>query len=253
MGRLFDSSQKSLHQVIDSLDTILKRESNMVGQVQSLYDAAADLDHMAQGVQSVAEQINVLALNAAIEAARAGEHGRGFAVVADEVRKLAASSAHTGERIGEKIHEINAAMRETMDVVSNSKESDDRLVSNSESIITEVLASLQKVVEAQRESAEMLRASSEGIGGEINEVLVELQFQDRMNQVLGHVNASLQRVESSLRDIRAQAGEGRHHTMLEVDRLLQEMLSEYSTSEEVTHHHGQSSSKTETSSELTFF
>ncbi len=254
MGELFGSSQASLQKVIESLGIILKREAAMVVQVQSLSGAAADLDNMAQGVRSVAEQINVLALNAAIEAARAGEHGRGFAVVADEVRRLAASSAHTGKLISEKIKEINAAMAQTMDVVESSKEFDNQVVESSESTISEVLSNLQAVVEKQDQDTALLRASSESISSEINEVLVELQFQDRMSQVLGHVNASLERVETTLRNIHADAGDDRHQNMLEVDGLLQQMLSEYSTQEEVGRHHGQQTTANETpSSELTFF
>ncbi len=253
MGELFSNSQASLEKVIESLGIILKREAAMVVQVQSLSGAAADLDNMAQGVRAVADQINVLALNAAIEAARAGEYGRGFAVVADEVRRLAASSAHTGALIGEKIKEINVAMAETMDVVESSKEFDDQVVGSSESTITEVLSSLQTVVEKQDQDTALLRSSSESINAEINEVLVELQFQDRMSQVLGHVNASLERVETTLRNIHADAGDDRHQDMLEVDGLLQQMISEYSTQEEVSRHHGQQASTDETTSDLTFF
>ncbi len=254
MGELFSNSQTALHQVIESLNVILTREAEMVVQVQSLSAAAAELDTMAQGVRSVAEQINVLALNAAIEAARAGEHGRGFAVVADEVRRLAASSAATGKLISEKVQDINVSMAQTMQVVETSKEFDDQVVEKSESTISDVLSSLQTAVEQQERNTELLRSSSTSINTEINEVLVELQFQDRMNQVLEHVNTSMQRVETTLRNIHADAGVDRHQDMLEVDGLLQRMLQEYSTEEEVARHRGeQVSGSAEASEDLTFF
>ncbi len=255
MGELFSGSQQSLLQVKAALQTMLSREADMLNQVESLTSASVDLDNMAQGVQTVAEQINVLALNAAIEAARAGEHGRGFAVVAEEVRRLAASSAQTGQQIGEKIEEINAAIANTQAVVSSSKEFDDQVVEKTESTIHEVMSHLQQVVEQQHQNNDLLRASSLSINGEINEVLVELQFQDRMSQVLAHVQSTLEQVETALRDIHQNPVDDRRQSMLQVDKLLEKMLQEYSTEEEVSRHHGDSSNagQQQTASELTFF
>ncbi len=254
VGGLFQDSQSALRELVGSLETLLKREASMVRQVQSLSGYAGELESMAQGVRSVAEQINVLALNAAIEAARAGEQGRGFAVVADEVRKLAASSSHTGEKISAKVQEINEAMSQTLSLVESSAEFDDQLVENSESIIQGVLTRLQETMDMLRQEADSLRGTSEGISGEISEVLVALQFQDRLSQVLGHVANSLERVEGVLRDVHMNAGSDRHQDMLRVDELLRQMLQEYSTQEEVDRHQGKASAaQADTSSELTFF
>lgn len=254
MGALFSDSQTSLNGVVQSLETLLRREEAMVTQVQSLSGYASELESMAQGVRSVAEQINVLALNAAIEAARAGEHGRGFAVVADEVRKLAASSANTGEQISEKIQEINASMTQTLELVESSAEFDDKVVEISESTIREVLVRLQQTMDVLSNDADSLRNNSENISAEISEVLVGLQFQDRMTQVLGHVCGSLERVESTLREIHTLDGMDRHQDMLKVDEMLQQMMAEYSTSEEVEQHLGQGGGETsDSASELTFF
>jgi len=254
LGQMFEESQSALQQVVMSLESLLQREAAMVRQVQSLSGYAGELENMAQGVRSVAEQINVLALNAAIEAARAGEQGRGFAVVADEVRKLAASSNHTGEQISDKVQEINQAMSQTLALVESSAESDDKLVENSESTIHGVLARLQETVDRLSNEAESLRGTSQGINGEIAEVLVALQFQDRLSQVLSHVAGTIDRVEQVLKDVHAHAGGDRHEDMLRVDELLRDMVREYSTQEEVDHHHGKTAAtQADTSSELTFF
>jgi methyl-accepting chemotaxis protein len=255
VGRLVEQSQSSLREVVQSLGSLLERKRSLVQQVHDLSEYAGELESMAQGVRSVAEQINVLALNAAIEAARAGEQGRGFAVVAEEVRKLAASSSHTGEKISLKVQEINDAMSQTLSMVESSAESDDRLVETSEETINGVLSGFQNTMRILREEADSLRNASENISGEISDVLVALQFQDRLSQVLGHVCNSLQRVESLFQEVRG-AGNGDHQQdLLRVDELLQEMLQEYSTQEEVDQHWGQKSSTTQadTASSLTFF
>lgn len=251
---LFQESQTALSEVVVSLDAIVKREASMLEQVRGLAGYVEQLESMAQGVRSVADQINVLALNAAIEAARAGEHGRGFAVVADEVRKLAASSNHTGEKISEKIQEINTSMTRTLATVESSAEIDDQVVEKSETTIQAVMVRLQQSMDAIRRDADTLRSSSEGISGEISTVLVDLQFQDRISQVLGHVRDSLDRLEQTLAEVRDTSALDRHQDMLRVDDMLQSMLREYSTKEEMEHHRGSEvRTKSAEASELTFF
>jgi methyl-accepting chemotaxis protein len=255
VGGLFGDSQASLQEVVHSLDAILHRQHAMVTQVQSLAGAITELETMAKGVRSVAEQINVLALNAAIEAARAGSHGRGFAVVADEVRKLAASSAQTGQRISDQIRDINTAMASTLDLVASSAATDNQVVERSEATIQQVLARLQESMDAISRDAQSLRANSAHIGEEIASLLVDLQFQDRVSQVLGHVRDSLQRVQQTLAAPREGADDDHHQATLRVDDLLHQMRREYSTQEERSHHQDERSDHRADSraSELTFF
>lgn len=254
IGEMFAESQQALHEVVSSLGMMLQRERELVDQVKHLTEYANELETMAQSVRSVADQINVLALNAAIEAARAGEHGRGFAVVADEVRKLAASSASTGERISDKISEINVHMAATLDLVETSSAVEDQLVETSEATITGVLSRLQQTMNVLSDNAADLRQTSDQIGGEISNVLVQLQFQDRMSQILNHVCGSLGRLEDLLRSVQAHGADSRNQDMLKVDEFLQQMLREYTTREEVSvHNTGSAGNAKDASSELTFF
>lgn len=231
-----DNSQHSLQEVVDSLRTLLQRESAMVERVKGLSDDIGTLDAMAASVRSVADQINVLALNAAIEAARAGEYGRGFAVVADEVRKLAATSASAGEQISNKIAGISDAMAQTLGLVETSSELDDRAIDSSQQTISEVLAGMHGLMGGMRVETGSLIDSSEQLRAEINEVLVSLQFQDRLNQILQHVQSSLDEMERTLRAVQAHDGQSRQQDMLQVDDLLQRMLAEYTTHEEKQRH-----------------
>jgi methyl-accepting chemotaxis protein len=256
IATLFGDSQRSLEEVVTLLRAQLDREGAMLQQIEHLSGYAGELDSMANGVQKVAEQINVLALNAAIEAARAGDKGRGFAVVADEVRKLAGSSAGTGDQIRQKVGEIAGAMSATVDLAQDSARSDDEVVNRSQQTIGTVLARLEQVVQRSEEHATRLRDSSSALSAELSEVLVGLQFQDRLSQVLGHVSDTLGRVESTVRDIHADPDHDRQKDSLRVDELLASMLREYSTHEEKDRHVGAPARAAEaasTASELTFF
>ena len=239
---------------MQSLESLLKRESDMVQQVQNLSAYTNDLEAKASTVRSVADQINVLALNAAIEAARAGEYGRGFAVVADEVRKLAASSATMGDEISTKIGEITEAMSHTLAIVESSAELDDQAVENAETAITNVLERIRNSMDTISNDAATLRGNSIEISDEISGVLVDLQFQDRMSQVLEHVSNSMERVETMLRDIQNGAEKDRRQDMIRVDDLVHQMIEEYSTEDELEQHHGhKATAPKDASSDLTFF
>jgi methyl-accepting chemotaxis protein len=256
IGKLFQDSQESLEAVVSSLRSLIDRENSMLEQVQSLAAYASELNGMANGVQGVADQINVLALNAAIEAARAGEQGRGFAVVADEVRKLAGSSSETGEQIKQKVREITDSMTRTLALVESSAESDDDLVGHSEERIESVLQKLKDIVVHMEGDAATLRENSESIRAEISDVLVGLQFQDRLSQVLGHVCDTLSTVQTTVSDIQSDGLHDRQRDGLRVDELLADMLREYSTREEKDLHVSGAESKGSspaTASDLTFF
>ena len=255
INAMFANSQGALHEVVRSLEELLKRKETMLGQVNGLAEFTGELDGMAHGIRSVADQINVLALNAAIEAARAGEHGRGFAVVADEVRKLAASSATTGEKIGDNAGEITKAINQTLELADSSKGLDDELVGNTEQKVSRVLSMLEQTVTVLNADAESLRVNSENISNEISAVLVDLQFQDRMSQILKHVMESMQRTETTMQQISQQPVTTRHASLLQVDALLEAMMQEYSTQEEIQQHKADTDqlAPASTASDLTFF
>ncbi len=90
------SSAKAAAELTDLAGTVDAGAS----EVAHLRDAAQEVEHFAETIETIASQTNLLALNATIEAARAGIHGQGFAVVAEEVRKLAAESTEAARRMG---------------------------------------------------------------------------------------------------------------------------------------------------------
>jgi hypothetical protein len=71
-----------------------------------------------------------------------------------------------------------------------------------------VLTQLRGAVDQLEQRNELLQHETSAIDGDISEVMVALQFQDRTGQILRHVQNDLLRLESDLQ-ARAQAPDSR--------------------------------------------
>ncbi len=251
---LFHESREALKAVLRVLSQIQAVEHAVVDEVRKLSTHTQQLDSMAKEVRKVAEQINLLALNAAIEAARAGENGRGFAVVADEVRKLAGFSSATGEKISQAIANINTAMTSTLRMSETSGSSDDKAIHDAEQAIGTALDDLRVALDMFKNDADLLRGNSAQIRDEIFSVLTAFQFQDRVSQMLSHVENNLNGLQNAVDSARS-SGE-RRTSSLDVSKTLSKMELSYTMPEELIIHKsgtGGTQQSEAKSDELTFF
>jgi methyl-accepting chemotaxis protein len=208
---------------------------------------------MAEEVGNIASQTNLLALNAAIEAARAGETGRGFAVVADEVRKLSTLSGDTGKKIVMMVTNVSEAIASTLHTSELYAEQDEKMALTSSDVIESVLARLQGAADNLSHSTDALLAESRHIGGEIAEVLVALQFQDRVSQVLSHVTNDLGKLQQRLSSEREALTQGRPCQPLDSDSWLADLAQTYTMREQNAVHSGGKQINAQQDSDITFF
>lgn len=245
---LLKTSQQDLGSIIDSLRESTVSKQSLLQEVNQLALFMGELKEMAAEVGSIAMQTNLLALNAAIEAARAGEAGRGFAVVADEVRKLSTLSAETGKRISQGAEQINAAIASTMSASEQSVTRDAESVTHSEAVIGQVIERFHGAASRLTDSSSILNEASMGIREEISDVLVSLQFQDRVSQILSHVRDDIQKLEMHVNDC-LSAGQC---VPIDTNAWLDELSKTYTTTEQRDMHTGANATQS-ASSEITFF
>jgi len=205
-------------------------------QISRLNTFTNDLDHMAGAVASIAEQTNMLALNAAIEAARAGDAGRGFAVVAQEVRELSAQSGETGRHITEKIDMVKKAMGQISESAGKTSEEEDHTLTESEQFIAEVVENLESRARRLVDDGEQLLAVNAEVSSQIEQVLVELQFQDRVSQILEQVSNSMTSLTRILEADEQGYASGQRAISMDVQQLLSDMKTSYTTVEQHRRH-----------------
>lgn len=213
--------ESSLRDMLNSINQALEEKVAMFGEVKSFVSSTDELARMASSVEDLAAKTNLLALNAAIEAARAGEDGRGFSIVADEVRKLSMLSAETGQQIRRRVEDISQAARRAGEGAVRMQQSDGKLLGYAQDTVNDVVGTFQSVTEPLRSASDQIVANTGQIGDGLNNAVVHFQFQDRVCQILSHVEDSLNSLQSQLAsngqlnvsDLMAQLS--RHYTMAE--------------------------------------
>lgn len=239
---VFEESEKELGSVIASLRAATASKAAMLNKVQELEKFITELKSMAAEVASIASQTNLLALNASIEASRAGEMGRGFAVVAKEVRMLSNMSGETGRRITEKVNGISDAIMTTCHAAEETMRKETTAMSASENTISSVLNGLKNMTDAMEQSSSLLKQESIGIQSEIGEALVQLQFQDRVSQIMSHVKMNIEELPEFLHRNRQKSEETGVLQPLDPATLLAELEKTYAMEEERNVHGGSGSS-----------
>lgn len=223
---IFTESEHKLKQVMEGLAAAMRDKEIMLSEIQELARCTNELQQMARAIADVSSQTRLLALNATIEAVHAGEAGHGFAVVADEVRRLATQSGETGQRIGEKLTGISNAVLRTTEVAQVSVERDAQAISQSEATIGAVLEAFQQVMRELDDATSLMHQESTGIQEEIASALEHLQFQDRVGQILGYVQHSMNRIVKAVQEA--------SQTMqpIDVERLLVDLQQSHTMADE---------------------
>lgn len=161
--------------------------SKMTQAMLRISETSKQIAAIINTIEAIATQTNLLSLNAAIEAARAGEAGKGFAVVADEIRELAnqssAAANNTRELIMTSIGEV-----EQGNTIANE-------TAESLKAVTEGIQGIVTIVEEVRDASEHQAISME----QINEGITQI------SQVVQNNSATAQENSATSEELSAQA------------------------------------------------
>jgi len=224
-------NENDLKLVVDALKAMQESRDQLAREIRGLVGYTEELRKMAGDVESIAFQTNMLALNAAIEAAHAGSLGQGFAVVANEVRHLSTAARDTGKRITQKVTAVSDALTQIGATSETVASRDHKAIESSEARIDAVLGRFAENAIRLEQVAAQSRELGEEIKDEIGESLVQLQFQDRVGQILAQVVSTMNELSASA----SGAGSGSDER---TSQHMQRMMRGYTTEEQRRNHEG---------------
>ncbi len=205
-------AERCLSAVVAALRNIQESRQALTDEISSIVSHIGELQKMADEVRQLAFQTNMLSLNAAIEAAHAGEAGRGFAVVAQEVRVLSAASRDTGHKIDERVSAINKSLQSIAARNRSVADIDRGAVETSEQNIAAVLRRQRERLEDAARAADAVRKDSTATRNDVEDSLVQLQFQDRVSQILTQLSSTMRASDALTNDVQLEAMRSQYTT-----------------------------------------
>jgi methyl-accepting chemotaxis protein len=255
VGQVIQTITQSRDELGEAMKTLREAQQSrqqLLVKMQHLSSYTGQLNSMAAQVVAIAEQTNMLALNAAIEAARAGDAGRGFSVVADEVRNLSKRSSDTATEMTATVAVLGRSVEESVSSVAATMSEEEVLLVNTEKRIISVTDEFRGIVYNLQANAEQMHQQALSVRKSIENTLVELQFQDRVSQVLSQSSATIGELESLIKNAQPVAGNNEHLPLIVLNDWLQTMKQGYSMAEQHHAHSGHAETKNN-DSEITFF
>lgn len=241
---LLSSGRNDLNRMLQQLRESMALKAQLFSKIREITGFSEDLKNMATNVSHIASQTNLLALNAAIEAARAGEAGRGFAVVADEVRKLSSMSDETGKQIAERTDAVVKGMQAMAETAEHFSAEEDQAMRQSENMIGDILNIFSESAGVLMDTNAQFEREGSVVQYRVEQVMVALQYQDRISQILGHIGDDQNRLYQLLANSEALPAP---------ESWLESLASTYTTLEQQALHHGEHVRQAEESAEITFF
>lgn len=197
--RCIDVLYQPLSDAMNNILSVSKLAMQMVIAISKAADNIKRVEKFISEIQDITKQTNMLAMNTQIEAARAGEAGKSFQFIASEVKNLSQDIKNLSEAMQKDIHEVSDAVKESSKVVDSlanynmvgslgAKERIDSVVEAIRHQNSQYSTMLEGAVQINRENA-----------SNMNRMVLNIQFQDRTNQIIGDWIGILMHIQQFLR------------------------------------------------------
>ena len=246
----FSGMVNELQQIVDSTDNTLDGQHFYLdGVIHTSHD-------LLQPVLEALKRICQVEHQAKTELQNLSSHLVGLQAIAAEVHELTGQIDNRHQladielRLNNKVNAMIVVVNKALVLpwldqgFLGETVNDNLTLCQAEAHINQTLAHLGLALNHYRDNVDALRSNAEQIRIEINNVLVALQFQDRVSQILTQVENNLLNLQKTIETIQLQ-GNNRDGAMLQVDAAVEHIEENYKSVS--------SKSELDGSDDLTFF
>jgi methyl-accepting chemotaxis protein len=190
-----------LRDMASMLDEHNRLNTEYSTSISAILENTATINKITEEIQYISDQTNLLALNAAIEAARAGEHGRGFSVVAEEVRKLSDRTNRASNDITQIVSRVNDSISSMSNSISTNLQTNSSKKVSVDSAVNAIVTSANESTHVFAKLVESSVVSSESVASHIDQIVMNLQFQDVARQEIEGALLPLRQISTLAEDI----------------------------------------------------
>jgi methyl-accepting chemotaxis protein len=241
--------QPELDALLASTQRVAALKQHLTTGLGELSATLGDMATLSKEVQTISRATHLLALNASVEAQRAStgghEHsGAGFAVVAKEVRLLADQSREAGVALGRRLVNLQDKLQGLQRHGRGLDTDDDELHLQAEQSARAVMRGLLQGIDEVGKSQRALHEAGLQVQGEVEQILVSLQSQDRLSQMLVSVTDDMTRLQAWLEG-------GQDDAAVSANRWLERLEASYTMEDMRASHHD--TVKVDQTTEVEFF
>lgn len=224
---LVHESRGTLNALLDEQQSGADEKRQTIQELDSAVQQINRVEEIVQVMHKLTFTTQLLASNAAVAAARAsGEEGRAFKVIAvrmaEFAQEISASAREISRVIGEFKTIFDRSLDKTQQQMQNDLQLHDQHAQRVNAVMENLVSSVENANKAGSQLAGALVTLESDVASAVRNVMVSLQYQDRMKQILDHVSRSLRDVACRL-----ETGEN-----LNIESLLKQEMSSYTTQEE---------------------
>ncbi len=147
-------------------------------------------------------------------------------------QELAERSAENSRQIAARAKSMRQQIQAVLGASGETPASEGEIVEHSRALIDQVIADFRQSAMKLSTTVEQLEDEGREVDREVCDILVHLQFQDRISQILDHVQGDIAR-------LRAAAAEDAHKPLPSAQQWLAELEKTYTTPEQRQVHAGQ--------------
>lgn len=224
---LVHESRKTLNYLLDEQQGGADDKRQTIQDLDSSVQQINRVEEIVQVMHKLTFTTQLLASNAAVAAARAsGEEGRAFKVIAvrmaEFAQEISASAREISRVIGEFKEIFDRSLEKTRQQIQGDLARHEQHTERVNTVMENLVGSVENANKAGSQLAGALVTLESDVPSAVRNVMVSLQYQDRMKQILEHVAGSLHDVACRL-----DTGES-----LDIESLLKQEMSSYTTQEE---------------------